>query len=213
MAKQNVLCELRSTFPSKRKLDNAHNVTCAIKSMTQTPNDAENLASLARQVIQDNQDVFAQIPHIEELPQDIYCRIKLKDETKTMATKSYSTPRKYGDTWDSLIRQHLEAGRIRPSNSAHESPAFLVPKSDPNALPRWINDYRILNSNTVTDSHPLPRIDDILAHCGKGSIWSKMDMTNSFFQTRVHPDDIHLTAVTTPRGLFELVAMPILNYR
>jgi RNase H-like domain found in reverse transcriptase/Reverse transcriptase (RNA-dependent DNA polymerase) len=36
-----------------------------------------------------------------------------------------------------------------------------------------------------------------------------MDMTNSFFQTQVHPDDMHLTAVTTPRGLFKWVAMPM----
>jgi hypothetical protein len=34
-----------------------------------------------------------------------------------------------------------------------------------------------------------------------------MDMTNSFFQTCVHPDDVHLTAVTTPLGLYEWLAM------
>ena len=34
-------------------------------------------------------------------------------------------------------------------------------------------------------------------------------MTNSFFQTRVHPDDIHLTVVTTPLGLYEWLAMPM----
>ena len=33
-------------------------------------------------------------------------------------------------------------------------------------------------------------------------------MTNLFFQTRVHPDDVHLTAVTTPFGLYEWTAMP-----
>jgi hypothetical protein len=52
-------------------------------------------------------------------------------------------------------------------------------------------------------------VDDILADCVKGKIWSKMDMTNSFFQTRVHPDDVHLTAVMTPIGLYEWLAMPM----
>ena len=33
-------------------------------------------------------------------------------------------------------------------------------------------------------------------------------MTNSFFQTQVHPDDIHLTAVRTPWGLYEWTIMP-----
>ena len=34
-------------------------------------------------------------------------------------------------------------------------------------------------------------------------------MPNLFFQTWVHPDDIHLTAVTTPFGLYEWLAMPM----
>jgi hypothetical protein len=36
-----------------------------------------------------------------------------------------------------------------------------------------------------------------------------MDMTNSFFQTRVQPNDMHLTAMTTPLGLYKWVAMPM----
>jgi hypothetical protein len=58
-----------------------------------------------------------------------------------------------------------------------------------------VNDYHELNANTIRDNFPLPRVDDILADCAKGKIFGKLDMTNSFFQTRVHPDDIHLTAV------------------
>src|SRR6202167_1497175 len=154
-------------------------------------------------------DVFSEIPHINELPTDVYCRIKLKDASKSIQTRTYSTPRKYREAWGTLIKQHLDAGRIRPSNSSHASPAFIVPKTDPAVLPRWVNDYRMLNANTVLDAHPPPRVDDILADCAKGRIWSKLDMTNSFFQTRVHPDDVHLTAVTTPFGLYEWLAMPM----
>ena len=65
------------------------------------------------------------------------------------------------------------------------------------AIPCWVNDYWILNSNTILDAHPLSCVDDILADCAKGKIWSKLGMTNSFFQTLVHPEDIPLTAVTT----------------
>ena len=76
-------------------------------------------------------------------------------------------------------------------------------------LPHWVNDYQMLNMNTVLDAHPLPHVDDILANCAKGKIWSKLDMTNSFFQTLVHLDDIHLTEVTTPFGLYEWMAIPM----
>src|SRR6202789_3868766 len=34
-------------------------------------------------------------------------------------------------------------------------------------------------------------------------------MTDSFFQTRIHPDDIHKTAITTPLGAYEWLVMPM----
>ena len=76
-------------------------------------------------------------------------------------------------------------------------------------LPRWVNNYHVLNANMVLDAYPLPCVDDILADCAKGKIWSKLDMTNSFFQTQVHPNDVHLTAVMTPFGLYEWLVMPM----
>ena len=75
--------------------------------------------------------------------------------------------------------------------------------------PCWVNYYHDLNANMIRDNFPLPWVDDILADCAKGKIFGKMDMTNSFFQTRVHPDDIHLTAVWTPWGLYEWTIMPM----
>jgi len=36
-----------------------------------------------------------------------------------------------------------------------------------------------------------------------------IDMTNSFFQTCMHPDHVHLTAVNTPLGLYEWLVMPM----
>jgi hypothetical protein len=184
-------------------------VVAAVRVRIETLAAQEQLDRMSDAVKEKYSKVFNLIPHVDELPTDVYCRITLKDATKTFTTRSYSSPWKYKEAWAVLIQQHLDAGRIRPSNSAHASPAFLVPKSDAAVLPRWVNDYRQLNTNTVLDAFPLPRVEDILADCAKGKIWSKMDMTNSFFQTRVHPDNIHLTAMTTPLGLYEWLAMPM----
>ena len=167
------------------------------------------LTALGEQVKTTYTDVFSKILHIDKLPKDIYAQIHLKDADKMITTRSYSTPCKYKEVWATLIQQHLDGGRIQLSNSQHASPAFLVPKSYNLELPRWVNNYRILNTTTIVDAHPLPHVDNILADCGKGRIWSKLDMTNSFFQTLVHPDDIHKTAVTTPFGLYEWVTMPM----
>ena len=85
--------------------------------------------------------VFNPIPHVDKLLTDVYCHIKCKDASKTLTTRTYTSPCKFKDAWAVLIQQHLDTGRIHPSNSAHASPAFLVPKSDPFIHLRWVNDY------------------------------------------------------------------------
>jgi len=61
--------------------------------------------------------------------------------------------------------------------------------------------------NTVTDLYPLPCVEDILVDAGWGKIWSKMDMTNSFFHTQMHLDSIVLTAIITLFCLYEWMVM------
>lgn len=154
-------------------------------------------------------DLFpANIPDTKNLPTDVYHRFVLKDPDLVIARRQYDCPKKYGEVWTALLDKHLAAGRLQASDSPYASPAFLIPKSDPAAMPRWVNDYRALNTNTVPDMHPLPKIVDILANCANGVIWAKLDMCDSFYQTHVHPDNIKYTAVTTPFGLYEWTVMP-----
>jgi hypothetical protein len=170
----------------------------------------DDLARYEREVREEFADRFpADIPHVTRLPDDVYHRFRLKDPEKVIKCRSYACPKKYKDAWRQLLDQHLAAGRIRESSSEFCSPSFLIPKADPTVLPRWVNDYRALNDNTIPDHYPLPRIESILSDCAKGSIWAKIDMTNSFFQTRVHPDDVKFTAVMMPFGLYEWVVMPM----
>lgn len=148
------------------------------------------------------------IPHLDELPTNIYHWIKVLDASLTIVPHQYDCPKKYREAWKILLSQYLQAGRLHPSSSSYASPSFLILKADPTALSHWVNDYRILNKAIVPDRHLLPKISDILVNCTKGKIWGKLDIMNSFFQTRVHPDDVQFTAVTTPLGLYEWLVMP-----
>ena len=149
------------------------------------------------------------IPHVTKLPTDVYHRIELLPGTPISVARAYGCPQKYRTGWKTLIDEHAVAGQIRPSSSPYASPSFIIPKADPTVLPYWVNDYRHLNRLTILDNYTLPRIDDILADCAKGKVWGKIDMTNSFFQTLVHPNHIKYAATLTPFGLWEWVVMPM----
>jgi len=199
----------REKFDKECRTTSGTDVIAAIRERVEILADKAKLIERSDKLREEFKDIFDPLPHYDDLSDEIHCKINLIDASKTIKTRSYSCPRKYRDAWKTLIQQHLDAGRIRPSSSQYASPAFIVPKSDPTVLPRWVNDYRQMNTNTVTDSYPLPRVEDILADAGRGTIWSKMDMTNSFFHTRMHPDSIPLTAITTPFGLYEWMVMPM----
>ena len=169
----------------------------------------DRLIQLDRELKDEFKEVFEPIPHSDLLPTNYTARIKLKDAEKKILSRSYTCPRQFKEAFATLIDQRLDSGFIRRSTSEHLSPSFIIPKADPKALPRWVCDYRQLNANTVPDNYPLPRIDEILSDCAKGRIWAKLDMTDSFFQTRMHPDDIKYTAVSTPQGAFEWLVMPM----
>ena len=134
------------------------------------PSSAGKLTALQEQVKTTYTDVFSKILHVDKLLKDIYAQIHLINTDKMITTRSYSMPHKYKEAWAILIQQHLDADRIQLSNSQHASLALLVPESDNLELPHWVKDYRMLNTNTILDAHPLPHVDDILADCGKGRI-------------------------------------------
>jgi hypothetical protein len=72
-----------------------------------------------------------------------------------------------------------------------------------------MNNYCLLNANSVTDSFSLLHVSEILADCRQGKIFTMMDMINSFFQLHMHPDNIPLMAVNTLWRLYEWVIIPM----
>ena len=153
--------------------------------------------------------VFEPLPHVDKLPMQLHTRIRLRDPDNQIKTRNYPCPQKWKEAWHTLLQQHLDTGRIRPSSAAAGSGTFIIPKADPTALPRWVNNYQQLNMNTITDCFPIPQVNEILADCTTGKYFATIDMMNSFFQTRMQDEDIELTAVNTPWGLYKWTVMPM----
>ena len=77
------------------------------------------------------------------------------------------------------IKLLLESGRIVPSSSPYGAPILFAEKKGGGGL-RMCTDYRSLNSNTVSDSWPLPRIDEMLARLKGARYFSKLDLREGY---------------------------------
>ena len=104
------------------------------------------------------------------------------------------------------VKDMLTGGQIEPSDSPWASPVVLVTKKDGST--RFCVDYRRLNSLTVKDAYPLPRIDDSLRLLGNQQWFSTMDLASGYWQVAMSPEAKRKAAFVTNEGLFQFRVMP-----
>src|SRR5882757_3298138 len=97
-------------------------------------------------------------------------------------------------------------GVIRESSSNYAAPILLVKKKDSGY--RLCLDYRKLNDATKTNKWPMPRIQDIFDTLYNAKVFSKMDISNGYFNFSMHDKHVHKTAFSTQDGLYEFLKVP-----
>ena len=85
-------------------------------------------------------------------------------------------------------------------------PVVLMTKQDGST--RFCVDYRWLNSLTIKDAYPLPRIDDSLRLLGNQQWFSTMDLASGYWQVAMSMDGKRMAAFVTHEGLFQFRVMP-----
>ena len=78
------------------------------------------------------------------------------------------------------------------------SPAFVVAKKG--GKWRGVVDFRALNEATEADGYPLPRIEDMLVHFGRKSVFTVLDLKDAFHQIPLHKDSRSYTCTSTSLG-------------
>ena len=110
-----------------------------------------------------------------------------------------------------VIEEKMRRGQMEDGQGAWSSPAFVVAKK----VGKWriVVDFRALNEATITDSYPLPRIEDTLVRFGRKGIFSIMDLKDAFHQVPLDPTSKHLTCTSTPLGSkqWKVVVMGLKN--
>ena len=107
---------------------------------------------------------------------------------------------------DQHVQDMLEKQIILPSSSSWSSPIVLVKKRD--GKDRFCIDFRAVNQVTQKDSHPLPRIDDLLDRLKGAKYFTTLDLASGFWQIQMDENDRHKTAFSTSNGHYEFNVMP-----
>ena len=107
---------------------------------------------------------------------------------------------------DRQFRELEEQGICRRSNSNWSSPIVVVIKK--NGRIRCAVDFRYLNKFTLNDSYSLPNMNAFNNKVAGSTVFSVIDIDKAFQRVMMRTQDIPLTAVQTPNGLFEYIYMP-----
>ena len=110
------------------------------------------------------------------------------------------------ETARELVDEMLEKGVVEDSVSPWSAPIVLVKKKDGST--RFCVDYRKLNSATVKDPYPLPRIDETLDSLGGARYFSTLDLCSGYHQLPMAQSDKEKTAFSTPDGHYQFTVMP-----
>ena len=160
---------------------------------------------LLKGVLEKNIDLFAWSDRELGYTNKVEHEIVLTDESPICQPYRRIPPCALGEVKDHL-QDLLTRGVIRPSSSNYASPIVVVRKKSGDI--RLCIDYRKINSKTIRDQYPLPRIDECLDALGGSKFFSTLDLASGYHQVAMAEKDKHKTAFTCPFGLYEFNRMP-----
>jgi transposase InsO family protein len=164
----------------------------------------------AIELIKRNADVFSRDEFDLGLTDYVTCSIDTGD-AKPFAETLRSHPRAYLDQIDNEVNKLIKAGIVEPSNGPWCSNLVLVLKKGstpekPNI--RVTIDARRINSVTVRDHFPLPRIKDCLDAMANSAYFSTVDISSSFHQVPLATEkDRDKLSFITRKGQFRYRVM------
>ena len=133
-------------------------------------------------------------------------KIKLDDYTPFKERYRRIPPHSYEEVRKHL-REMIEVGAIRKSNSPWASAVVLVRKKDGSL--RFCIDLRRLNARTIKDAYSLPRIEETLDCLNGAKYFTSLDLKSGYWQVEMDEDSKPFTAFSVgPLGFYECERMP-----
>jgi hypothetical protein len=146
----------------------------------------------------------------EDLPgmppdRDVEFIIELQPGTTPISKRPYKmTPKELAELKVQL-NELLDKRYIRPISSPWGCLALFVKKKD--QFLRLCVDYQPLNTITVKNKYPLPRIDILFDQLAGARVFSNIDLRLGYHQIKIRPEDVSKTAFSSRYGLYEYLVM------
>ena len=132
-------------------------------------------------------------------------KIKMKEGFRPKSSKNYNLTLAEQIKLDKFLKENLEKGYIKPSQSLMASPFFFVNKKDGKLQP--CQDYWYLNDWTIKNSYPLSLISEIMDKLKGTKYFTKLDIHWGYNNMQIRKGDESKAAFKTNKGLFELTVM------
>jgi Reverse transcriptase (RNA-dependent DNA polymerase) len=132
-------------------------------------------------------------------------KIEMKPGFEPKSFKTYNLTPEEQIELDNFLKDNLDKGYIRPSQSPMASPFFFVTKKDGKLRP--CQDYRYLNDWTIKNAYPLPLISEIMDKLKGAKYFTKLDVRWGYNNIRIRKGDEWKAAFKTNKGLFEPTVM------
>lgn len=120
-----------------------------------------------------------------------------------------SVPYRQGPAMHEHVKSEFDkvllVGVIEPATSEWTSPVVFAPKG---GTLHFCIDYRKLNWKTLSDTFPLPRMDDFIDSPGIASIFCTLDCSSGYWQIPVAESDKDKTTFMTLFGTYRYTRMP-----
>ncbi|GJT89634.1 reverse transcriptase [Tanacetum coccineum] len=105
-------------------------------------------------------------------------RISLMSNTPPVNIRPYKHPPSQKDAIELMVKELLDSGVIRNSQSPFSSPIVMVKKKD--GTWRMCLDYRQLNKATVKDKIPIPIVEELIDELSGSKFFSKLDLRSGY---------------------------------
>lgn len=158
-----------------------------------TPEQSSQLKAFLQQYA----DIFAIHSHDFEATQAMTYDINT-EKAAPISKKPYNEPIARQKILEHEVAKMVDCGMIEPSISPWSSSVVLIKK--PDGSHRFTCDFRALNSVTVSDCYPLPKISNVLQKLASVDYITSADAIHAFFHIPLTESSKDKTSFTTHHG-------------